>query len=346
MTLNNFQEPTTGTTGWQHTILKPWTDQVVTAVNGKVDLPSAPSAASVLTVAPDGSVGTAQLTSVVPGMTVFRDTQTGALFIDPDATGNTGGDTQPPQPPTQPPVGVTYPAQVLDLRAWKETLPTNTAHTGAPDEYVGSELQTFVDAKYFYPRTNADGTNVVVFMAPVDGYATSNSAYPRSELREMAANADGTLKTSSGSPVNAAWSTSDGLTHTMLYEIAFETTPKSKPQVVGGQIHDSSSDIIEILRDDSVASTPTITYRFMGQTQATRLLTNYTPGSYIWIKVVVTAGTIKLYCVDMANSKVTITKSGSSWYFKCGCYTQANLTNAKTGELGQTSVRNLTITHA
>ncbi|MFC9842141.1 polysaccharide lyase family 7 protein [Streptomyces sp. NPDC127595] len=60
----------------------------------------------------------------------------------------------------------------------------------------------------------------------------SNTGYPRSELREMTAN---------GSATKSCSSTSG--THTMVVDQAITHLPKTKPHVMAGQIHDSSSDV-------------------------------------------------------------------------------------------------------
>lgn len=355
MTLGDFPAPPRGTTGWGSANLVPYLAQVKNEVNAKVAVPGVPSDLSVITVGADGSVSLARLDSVVPGATLYEDPASGELYLPDDSTTNTGGGgTTPPTgggggvPPVS---GVTYPGQVLNLTPWKITLPLNTAHSGAPDEIVNPELQTFPDPaktdslnvqalKYFYLGTDpATSANAVFFMAPVDGYTTSGSSYPRSELREMLA--DGSA--------NASWTTTDGKTHTLTWTVAWHNLPKSKPQVVGGQIHDGNSDRIEILCDGiAVSGKNTITYRLNGSTQSQHLLENYTLGTYLQMKMVVgsTSGRVQLFCQNMTTPVVTLT--GQSWtgcYFKAGCYTQANLTNATTGELGRTSITALAVSH-
>jgi poly(beta-D-mannuronate) lyase len=136
----------------------------------------------------------------------------------------------PPTPPTTPsPGNATYPAQVLDLTNWKVTLPTGKP--GSPTEITQPALATYTDANFC---VSTDSPTGVVFTAACGGVTTSGSSYPRSELREM-----------SGKSL-AAWGSNDGLTHTMDFTGALLMSPIVKPQVVVGQVHDASDDVIEI----------------------------------------------------------------------------------------------------
>ena len=75
------------------------------------------------------------------------------------------------------------PSGNFDLSHWKLQLPTDngilTNTTGSIDEVKPPDLVGFTNA-YFY--TGSDGA--MVFWAPVTGARTSNSGFPRSELRE------------------------------------------------------------------------------------------------------------------------------------------------------------------
>jgi hypothetical protein len=320
--------------------------------SGKVTLPAGlPSGLSVLTLDSSGAPGTALLQSVVPGLPLFYDSTTGAIFTDPAYSPNQPLPPTPPPPPG-PPATVQYPAQVLDLRPWKETTPTNTNRTGAPDEWywqtTGADLGTFVDPINFYPATAADdGANIVVFHAATDGFTTSSSSYPRSELREMVINPDGTPAFASGRAVEASWGCNDGKTHSFEYVGAWLHLPELKPQVVMGQIHNANDDVIEILGDGlAVSGKVTITYRFRGATSSTHILDNYTIGTYLHFKVTASGGTIRIYCVDMTTPKATITGvSDTGCYFKVGCYTQESVGkqgSAAAGQYGQTALKSVT----
>src|SRR5262245_33357455 len=78
-----------------------------------------------------------------------------------------------------------FPAALLDLRNWKLTLPIASPGGSSPLEVKQPELATYSHDEYFHLNAARDG---VVFRAHAGGATTSNSGYPRSELREMADN--------------------------------------------------------------------------------------------------------------------------------------------------------------
>jgi hypothetical protein len=86
------------------------------------------------------------------------------------------------------------PADVLDLRRWKLTLPAG--REGQPLEIRQPRLKSLANGTYI--RLTPD--RGVQFRAPVGGVTTENSNYPRTELREMTA--DGRRE--------AAWSSTSG----------------------------------------------------------------------------------------------------------------------------------------
>src|SRR3989338_11394949 len=104
--------------------------------------------------------------------------------------------------PVQAQAACTFPAQILNLTDWKETLPTGSS--GSPTEIKQPALATFTVDPYSKVNATCDG---VQFRAPTDGVTTSGSSYPRSELREMASN--GTA--------NASWSRTSGY-HSMYID--------------------------------------------------------------------------------------------------------------------------------
>ncbi|HEX4250847.1 MAG TPA: polysaccharide lyase family 7 protein, partial [Pseudonocardia sp.] len=91
-----------------------------------------------------------------------------------DGTGGTGDDSESGGRSCR------YPAQLLDLKAWKLTLPTGSA--GSPKEITQPALATFSSSPWFQPTSDCAA---VVFRSAVDGVTTKGSSYPRSELREM-----------------------------------------------------------------------------------------------------------------------------------------------------------------
>lgn len=210
------------------------------------------------------------------------------------------------------------PSEVLDLTNWKLTLPVNNAQ-----EITQPELASF-ESEDFYVNNTGDG---VVFKASCGSTTTTNSSYPRSELREMTDNGK----------TKASWSTNSG-THTMILDEKITHLPDVKPEVVVGQIHDASDDVIELRLEKS---------RFFVESNGTDVGTlddNYQLGTRYTIKVVAANGVIKVYYNNVL--KVTYNKVDSGCYFKAGMYTQSNTTK---GDLptayGEDVIYNVQVTH-
>jgi hypothetical protein len=222
-------------------------------------------------------------------------------------------------------------AQVIDLSIWKLTLPVTLKgdKAGSPSEIPSSELVKGTEYKPYY-RLESD--NSVAFRAPVTGVTTSGSGNPRSELREM----------KSGGSTPASWGGNDGKWHTMLWEIAWTALPGGKPHVVGGQIHGASDDF-SVFRLEG----PNL-YITSGDTTHYKLIDNaYTLGRKVQCAFVVGAKK----CLAYYNGKLVATLNASKLtkaYFKVGCYTQANKTNAKPvsdDNYGETKVYRVKVTH-
>lgn len=218
------------------------------------------------------------------------------------------------------------PAQVLDLKNWKITLPVeNPDAEGKPLEVTQPELDGYAHDPWFV----AKGCDSVRFRAPVNGKTTQNSKNPRSELREM-----------NGSKP-AAWSAKSGK-HTMVVEQAITALPKERPYVVAGQIHDSSDDVTVFRLEGKKL------YLTKGDTTRHKLITdNYELGTRFQAKFEVSGGKIKAYY----NGKLvdTISASFSGGYFKAGAYTQANCGNSSpcsSGNYGQVEIYKLSVTHS
>jgi poly(beta-D-mannuronate) lyase len=229
-----------------------------------------------------------------------------------------------PAPAPAPAPTPTRPSGLLDLRGWKLTLPIETPHDGHPDEILQPELATFVLEPYFHLNAKKDG---VVFRAPVEGATTSGSGYPRSELREMTA--DGKRL--------ASWSTTSGK-HTMVIRQAITHVPAVKDEVVAGQIHDGSSDLIEIRLEGKhlfvAADGPNVG----------TLDSNYTLGTVFTVKIEATGGHVKVSYNDVL--KVDIARATGSCYFKAGMYPQSNLSKGDApGAYGEAIIYDVKVTH-
>lgn len=207
--------------------------------------------------------------------------------------------TVPPPPPPPP----ARPAQVLDLRPWKLTLPVG--RQGHPLEILQPTLNAAGNSVFF--RLQPD--RGVRFRAPVGGVTTENSKYPRAELREMTP--DGRRK--------AAWSSTSGR-HVMTISQAITATPRAKPHVVAGQIHDAEDDIIMIRLEGR---------RLFVESDGDDvglLDPNYRLGTKFTVSIAATrAGTRVTYKPPLRRSSVVdVRKAGHGWYFKAGCYPQSN----------------------
>jgi len=193
-----------------------------------------------------------------------------------------------------------YPADVLDLQSWKVTLPTGGDDA---EEIKQPELATFAADPWFVATENCDG---IRFRSAVNGATTGNSAYPRSELREMV---------SDGSD-EAGWSTTEG-THTLTAKLAFTATPNDKPHVVGAQVHGGDDDVT-VFRLEG-----TELWITDGDEPHHHLITdNYQLGTVFEAKFVASDGKIEAYY--NGELQTTVESDASEAYFKTGAYTQAN----------------------
>jgi len=234
-------------------------------------------------------------------------------------------DTKQSAPTESTSSAISSPDSLLNLVNWELTLPIDTNHLGNPDEIKWPELKTFTSPPYF--QLNNDKTGVV-FRAPVSGVTTANSNFPRSELREM----------TDGGTQEASWSTTSG-THTMRIGEAITHLPTSKPEVVAGQIHDTSSDVIMIRLERQ-----NLFVQSSGQNIGT-LDPAYVLGTPFTVEIVAGDGHIKVFYNDV--QKLNYNKNGDSYYFKAGCYTQSNMsTDDNPDAYGEVVIYELKVTHS
>lgn len=233
------------------------------------------------------------------------------------------GSTPPPPPVVDPPPAAKLPAQVLDLSKWKLTLPIKGDGTN-PKEIKQPALATETNDWF---KVVGDG---VAFRGPVNGFTTSGSSYPRSELREM--NSDGS---------QASWASNDGKVHTLTVTEAFNHLPNTKPHLVGAQIHDASDDISVFRLEGSklYVTNGNDAHAFLADA-------NYVLGTKYEAKFVVAGGKVQAFY----NGKLvaTIVKDFSGAYFKAGAYTQANCTNSSpcsADNYGETIIYSLAVSH-
>lgn len=228
-------------------------------------------------------------------------------------------------PASAPSSSLPSPDSLLNLMNWKLTLPINTDHSGNPDEIKWPELETFTSPPFFQLNSQKNG---IVFQAPVGGTTTAHSNYPRSELREM----------SDGGAQEASWSSTSG-SHTMLIREAVTHLPDAKPEVVAGQIHDVSSDILMVRLERQ-----NLFIQSDGQNIST-LDPSYVLGTPFTIELRVGDGHIKVFY--NGKQKIDYRKSGDGYYFKAGCYTQSNASKGDSADAyGEVVIYDLKVTHS
>jgi poly(beta-D-mannuronate) lyase len=217
------------------------------------------------------------------------------------------------------------PAALLNLTAWKLILPIDTDLPGRPDEIVQPRLSTFSDPSHFF--LSADGT-AVIFRASCGGVTTKGSSYPRSELREMQPDAHR----------EAAWSTTEGLTHELHVKAAITRVPKVKPHVVCVQIHDAKDDLLMVRLEG--------TRLFIERNNEPYVMRDpqYALGSVFDLRIRAADGRIRVWLSDQQKLNWQVSRRGC--YFKAGCYTQSN---PQRGDLaddtGEVAIYALGVTH-
>lgn len=202
---------------------------------------------------------------------------------------------------------IIYPSQILNLSNWKVTLPFG--YSKSPNEVRQPQLSKYKIDPWFIAYPDGD---FVIFRAAVNGVTTSGSDYPRSELREM----------SNNGKTNASWASNNG-EHSMFLDQSITNLPKTKQQIVAGQIHDGKKDIIVIRLDY-----PNLHIRVDGKNVYT-LETNYKLGDRFTVSFVVKNDQTKVYYNNSIEPVYQLNKNYSNSYFKAGAYTQSNCEKEK-----------------
>ncbi|HKY57318.1 MAG TPA: polysaccharide lyase family 7 protein [Aeromicrobium sp.] len=255
-----------------------------------------------------------------------------------DGTLNCWGVPEPPPVddcPTDQPTNVYAGDAWQDLGYWKLTTPVDGSDSNSTADEVKQPALETLDGKDYFDRLTDPG-NPIRFRASVDGATTSGSSYPRSELREM---------TQDGQYNRAAWSSKCG-THTMTIEQAITQLPGGKDEVVAGQIHDSgvdggTGDVIMIRLEG------TRLFVEGDNKEYGELDGSYELGQRFTVQVTAENGKISVRYQkgDAVENIAPFSPSvdNEQWYFKAGCYTQANESNG-TGA-GEVVIYDLDVTH-
>lgn len=192
---------------------------------------------------------------------------------------------------------------IFDESQWYLTLPSGSK---AKPEMIMNLFQ-YQHKDYFHLNASKDA---MICIAPCGGVTTKNSSYPRSELREM----------NEKNNEKASWSTSSGK-HVMHIRQSINHAPLKKPQVVCAQIHDSSDDLIMIRFTGGSKKLLEVTHKSKNLV----LDNDYILGTPFDLKIIAEQGIISVYYNDMIKPAVTIKQKSQGCYFKCGCYTQSNV---------------------
>lgn len=236
-------------------------------------------------------------------------------------SGSISVDAGPPPPPPPPPSdgSAKVPSDLLDLGSWKITLPVKSG--SGPLEVT--KLAGYVNSPWFEVDSARNG---VRFRANCGGATTSNSGYPRSELREM---------TASGGL--ASWSTTSGK-HTMTVTEAITATPKVKPHVVAAQIHDAEDDVVMVRLEGNRL------FLEGGGEDLGVIDPAYVLGTFFTVTLEATGGHISL--AYNGAKKVDVARSSNGCYFKTGVYTQSNTSKGDAASAyGEVVIRSLNVRH-
>jgi len=214
-----------------------------------------------------------------------------------------------------------FPAELIDTNEWYLTLPTGKE--GSPDTVEGSELANY-HSKFFELTQARDG---IVFTANAGGATTSGSHYPRSELREM----NGEEK--------ASWDGRKG-THVMELDQAITKTPDAKPDVIAGQIHGTSDDLMQIH-----LSGKELTVKYADGKKKVSLDDDYQLGARFKVKIESSGGRVKVWYNGQQRADLPISTSTS--YFKAGAYVNSNTSKGeKSSAEGQVVIYNVDVKHS
>jgi Alginate lyase len=290
-------------------------------------LAGAATAAFLLNDASVGPAGTAGPAARSGSPNTTAGTPVASRTVGPStATPRAGTSASPDASPAGrgPAGGPAVPGDLLDMTNWKLTLPIGSSHS--PTEITQPALRRYSVNPYFHLDQTGTG---VVFQANAGGVTTSNSGYPRSELREMTA----------GGRDQASWSTTSG-THAMSLQLAITHLTVAKPQVTVAQIHDASDDVLVVRLDG-----PGHLYVEHNGDDYGDLDTAYRLGSAFTVTFSVAGGHVRISYNGVP--KVDHATSSTGDYFKAGCYTQSNTSKGDAPDAyAQVVIYRLTVTHS
>lgn len=218
------------------------------------------------------------------------------------------------------------PAELLGLGAGGGEWNLGVGYPSGHEDISPSALEDgWSEAPYFY--VNDAGTHVV-FWTPMNGGRTSsNTKYPRTELREYR-NGD-----------KASWDGGSGF-HSMSYRATVLHLEDDKPEIVIGQMHDGDDDTLQIRCEGT-----TWLCNINGETHSNEL-GNFSWGTEVAVDITVDDGTLQVRI--NGDTKITTDPGwGGNQYFKIGSYPQQNSRDQDNPDSGFAScqIRDLVVVH-
>lgn len=313
----SWTAPTTGTP----TSYKLYSDEEPAGVSGATAISGA---ATSLTVGPFSLLGVKRhwLTATKSG--VESAISADASVSLPVSGGDTGGTDDTP-------------ADILNIGSgdgqnyFNEGIGYASGHV---DKTMAAIIGGYSESPYFCPNAAGDAVQFSVFM---NGAKTStNTKYPRSELRELLKN--GTSK--------AAWSIGSGKTHIMTGTTKIMHLPPNKPWVCFAQIHDADGDLVRLQYEAGKLVARIHAGNSGGTENSTDIQASHTLGTAIDWKIEVIGTAVKVYLSNVLKASGTCSSTGN--YFKAGCYAQTASTAGgfeSASEYARVELKSLVVTH-
>lgn len=229
----------------------------------------------------------------------------------------------PPKPP--PPIILKkYAGDVFGLAPFLLEIPLDDDGDGHADQVGMPLLRNFEDPACF--RLDRTG-EAILFRVRSDDPRMKGEAFPRSELRELSKQGDGP----------AAWSTGEGLVHTLSISLSFTRLPAGAP-VSALSLHGEGGEILALRHDGGkvVLSRASLAPIVLAET--------YKPGTPIEFLLVLAKGEARL--LSGSKSLADWPLEGKGLQFRVGCVLEDTPgSGGKPPSLAEVSITKLYLTH-